>query len=179
VVAGRVCGAEPVDETDRRVGWIARGADGELGPIERSHRSEILGWELGQVFVGLRDPASRVQHGAPDHTARHRAGSDAGGDQGRGLAAHSGRPSAARYSRGTRPPIPGAIWRGIVPARSASSSTVTRSLPWVPISTTSSPGDTESSPQSTRIWSMVTVPTTGWGGPPRRTAPPPPRPPRC
>jgi hypothetical protein len=99
-----------MDEDDRRVGWIACGADGELGPIERSDRSEIVERELGQVFVGFGvDPASRVQYGAPDHAARDRAGGDAGGDQGRAFAAHRGGPFAAWYSRGTRPPIPVAI----------------------------------------------------------------------
>src|SRR4029453_13356172 len=171
VVPGRHVEAEPVDEHDRRLGGVAGGANGQLGPVERSHRSEIIRRELGQVFVGLGvRPASRVQHRASDHAARHRAGGDAGGPQGGALAAHRGRPCSPPYSGGPRSPIPVVIWPGIVPARWASSSTGMRSSPWAPSNTTSSPGATDASPQSTRIWSIVIVPAPGWRRPPIRTS---------
>jgi len=128
-----------------RPGAAVYGIDPGEGIGEAAGMRPALAWRSAVATV-KRLPAG-VQDGTADHAARDGAGRDPRRDERGPLAAHG--PSAETYSRGTRAPMPVAIARAIVPARAASSSAVTRSSPWAPISTTSSPGATSASPQST------------------------------
>src|SRR5690606_27717749 len=76
------------------------------------------------------------------------------------------------YRRGTRGPMSDTTSFEVVSVFSAHSSALISSEPWRPIRTTSSPTSTGSSPTSTTIWSMVTVPASGYRRPRMSTSPP-------
>src|SRR5690554_1274550 len=116
---------------------------------------------LGRGNVGLREH----HHGAPGLGVAigpmpHPDTRD-GGDR----VVHS------RYLRGTLGPIEQTISYETVPSSAAHSSAVTSSLPCRPMTTTSSPTDTGSSPTSTRTWSIVTLPASGYRLPLMSTSP--------
>src|SRR5581483_4071746 len=163
VVPRRHVKTEPVNEDDGGARRVARCSHRERRAVEGLDRSEVLGGQQRQWLVGLRIPPTAKRRPG-HHPTGHGPEREPRGDQRGSPTAHP------RYSRGTRSEIAVAISYPIVPTIPASSSAVIRSPPCSPMSTTGSPTRTSSSPQSTMIWSIVTVPATRRRFPPIRTS---------
>src|SRR5262249_25476712 len=109
--------------------------------------------------------ADRVAHADPRGAADADLGLGLGRGRRRGVGAH--RPSSragslARTSRGTRLDIPHVTSYSVSPAATAKSAVVMRSLPCPPRSTTSSPGATPGTADTSAIaMSMLIAPRSG------------------